>query len=122
MMQHAQNTYSQNATNFRPPRQIEYDALAQITRDLKRYSDDPKSYSQLVQALHDNRKLWIILASDVADPANALPQLLRAQIFYLAEFTEQHTSKVIRREATAEPLIDINLSIMRGLNPMEDPS
>jgi flagellar protein FlaF len=44
-----------------------------------------------------------------------LPRALRAQIFYLAEFTRQHTSKVLRGDAEVTPLIDINTAIMQGL-------
>jgi flagellar protein FlaF len=56
------------------------------------------------------------MAADVADSLNSLAPQLRAQIFYLAEFTELHSKKVLRGEATAEVLIEINTSILRGLN------
>jgi flagellar protein FlaF len=74
-----------------------------------------KAFPDLVAALHDNRRLWTILAVEVADEANALPRDLRARIFYLAEFIAQHTPKVLTREAGAEALIEINTAIMRGL-------
>jgi flagellar protein FlaF len=69
----------------------------------------------LAEALYDNRKLWGIFATDVADPGNPLPKDLKARLFYLAEFTNHHTSKVLAREASVEPLIDINTAILRGL-------
>ena len=47
----------------------------------------------------------------------ALPDDLRARIFYLAEFTDQHTRKVLNGRDTAGPLIEINTAIMRGLRP-----
>ena len=69
----------------------------------------------MVAALHDNRQLWVTLAVDVADADNALPQDLRASIFFLAQFTEHHSHKVLRGESDVQPLIDVNTAIMRGL-------
>lgn len=68
-----------------------------------------------MSALHENRRLWRVLAVDVADKGNALPQSLRAQLFYLNEFVGQHSSKVLQRKASADPLVDINMAMMRGL-------
>ena len=56
-----------------------------------------------------------MLAGDVADAANGLPKELRAQIFYLAEFTNQHSTLVLRGEGDVDVLVEINTAIMRGL-------
>lgn len=112
----AQNAYRNDAHLVRTDRDTEYDAFARITHRLKlasRQGDD--GFRDLVSALHENRRLWTILAVDVADKANPLPSALRARIVYLAEFTQQHSSKVLTRRATVEPLIEINTAIMRGL-------
>lgn len=76
-------------------------------------------FSELAAALHENRRLWILLATSVADSENELPQSLRAQLFYLAEFTLQHSQKVLDGTASADVLIDINTSVMRGLRQEE---
>jgi len=110
----AQNAYSSAVAPVRTDRDTEYGAFARVTQRLK-HSSAKKNHSEFVTALHENRQLWTLLAVDVADAENELPQALRAQIFYLAEFTLQHTSKVLSGEATVESLIDINTSIMRGL-------
>lgn len=72
----------------------------------------------MAEAIHENRRLWTILASDVVDKENGLPAQLRAQIFYLAEFTESHSRKVLAKEATADALVEINTAVMRGLRTM----
>jgi flagellar protein FlaF len=46
--------------------------------------------------------------------------MLRARIFYLAEFTRAHTRKVLRRTAGPDALVEINLAVMRGLRASED--
>ena len=76
---------------------------------------ETKNKIALIEALHENRILWNTLAADVALPENALPEDLRARIFYLAEFTAQHTRKVLRNEDTAVPLLEVNAAILGGL-------
>ena len=68
-----------------------------------------------VQVSHDNRRLWTILAADVSLPENPLPAPLRARLFYLAEFTQAHSRKVLLGQARADILVDINTAIMKGL-------
>lgn len=112
----AQNAYRNDAHLVRTDRDIEYSAFAHVTHRLKSASGRGREgFGDLVAALHDNRKLWTTLAMDVAGTANPLPKELRARIVYLSEFTRQHSSKVLSRQATAEPLIVINTAIMRGL-------
>jgi len=110
----AHAAYASSSTPIKTERGAEFDAFVRITRKLSNTSP-AKNFGAYIQALHDNRKLWTILAIDVADKENGLSSQLRAQIFYLAEFTRQHTSKVMSGEATIETLVDINTSIMRGL-------
>lgn len=112
----AQRAYGQTAAPTRTARGTEYDVMARIThRLIAAAKQGRKGFSQLCQAVHDNRRMWTILATDVADAGNPLPQELRARIFYLAEFTQEHSSKVLRREATVAALVEINTAVMRGL-------
>lgn len=102
---------------IRSPRSIEYDLFAQITARLRAArSATGANFPALVAALHDNRRFWTALAVDLADPDNALPKDLRARLIYLAEFTRQHSSKVLSGEEEADVLIEINTSVMRGLS------
>ncbi len=115
----AQRAYAQSAAPTRTPRDTEYEAISKITHRLKSASARRETdFSAFVQALHENRRLWSVLATDVADADNALPNNLRARIFYLAEFTEQHSSQVLGNKATVEPLLEINMAVLRGLRQM----
>lgn len=115
----AQRAYSQTAGSIRTPRSVEYEAFARITHRLKSAADSG-NMSGLASAIHLNRKLWTLLARDVADADNGLPAELRARIFYLAEFTNEHSRKILRKGASALPLIDLNTAIMRGLQQQEN--
>ncbi len=112
----AKMAYSAPGQPTQTPRSTEYELFSRITRRLRAASAKfPVDFPALVEALHDNRKLWNALAVDVADASNGLPKELRAQIFYLAEFTNHHTRKVLSDKASADVLIEINTTIMRGL-------
>lgn len=112
----ARQGYAQNAAPLRSSRDTEYKAFAQITHSLLTAARKGKSgYNELAAAIEKNRKLWTLLSSDVADGNNQLPDALKADILSLAEFTFTHSSAVLRKKASAAPLIEINAAIMRGL-------
>jgi flagellar protein FlaF len=112
----ASDGYGRGQMAARTPRGIEYEVIARITHRLKAAAEAPQTdFPRLAAALTENVKLWLALGLDVADPENALPKSLRAQLYYLFEFTDQHTRKVLAGEADPQVLIDINLSVMRGL-------
>lgn len=113
----AQSAYRDQARSVRTDRGLEYDAFARVTQRLVMAAgQDPRDISNLAAALHDNRRLWTILATDVADAQNPLPAPLRAQIVSLAQFCHRHSSAVLTTKASLQPLIDINTAIMRGLS------
>ncbi|MFD3191735.1 flagellar biosynthesis regulator FlaF [Sedimentitalea sp. HM32M-2] len=112
----AHRAYSAVSAPTRTARGTEYEAVARITTRIRSaYEKGPAGFPALAAALHDNRKLWNIFATDVADAGNPLPKDLKARLFYLAEFTNQHTSKVLARQASIQPLLEINTAILRGL-------
>lgn len=114
----ARNAYAQSTAPIRTPRDTEFDAFARITHKLKAASrKGPGGFGLIAEALHENRRLWTILATDVADDQNRLPEQLRARLFYLAEFTRHHSARVLGEGADVDPLIEINTAVMRGLNP-----
>ena len=135
----AQNAYGSGTRSVQTPRGIEYEAFARVTSRLKavasklaqfkRYEMKTQKkapvqvsghFGELANALHENRRLWTLLAADVADQGNGLPKDLRARILSLAEFTRLHTAKVLKSEASVVPLLEINIAMMRGLG--EQPS
>lgn len=117
VIQQAQQAYAPTQTAIRTDRSVEAQLISQITSRLRKGASGGKAaYPAFIAAVHDNRRMWTAMAADVADKGNALPAALRAQIFYLAEFTMQHSQQVIRGTATADALIDVNTAVMRGLN------
>ncbi|SIS49973.1 flagellar protein FlaF [Roseivivax lentus] len=112
----AQRAYSASSMPTRTSRSNEYSVIADVTRRLRDTARTARSdYPGFVQALSDNRRLWTALAADVSAGGNALPEDLRARIFFLAEFTEAQSRKVLRHGASVAPLLEINTAILRGL-------
>lgn len=112
----AHAAYARPEAPQRNPRAVEYDLLARATKALAQASARKTGgFPALIAALDDNQRLWATLAADVAEPENGLPAKLRAQLFYLYEFTTQHSRAVRDNKASVEVLIDINTAVMRGL-------
>jgi flagellar biosynthesis activator protein FlaF len=116
----ARSAYGRPDAPARSPRTVEYDLFARVTRQLTaaRQATNPSGradFPALAQALHDNGRMWRVLAADLAEPGNALPPALRGRLFYLYQFTEAHSRKVLDGTADAGVLIDINTAVMRGL-------
>lgn len=112
----AHAAYTRPEAPQRNPRALEYDLLARATKGLSQASrHEGEGFSRLVAALDENQRLWSTLAADVAEDGNGLPTKLRAQLFYLYEFTTQHSRAVRDQKASVDVLIDINTAVMRGL-------
>lgn len=97
-------------------KQIELKVFSSITARIAAADpSDFKGFAELAEALHENVKLWNIVAADMVSEDNELPEALRAQILQLAEFSIKHTRKVLRKEDSRDVLVDINRSMIAGL-------
>lgn len=112
----AQTAYAAPGIPTRTARGAEYEVIARITRRLRAADKQRReAFPAFAEALHDNVRLWTALASDVAEPGNALPDDLRARIIYLYEFTMHHSQAVLGEGAPVDVLVDINTAVLRGL-------
>ena len=112
----AKTAYTQGKTPIRTPRGTEYELFARVTHKLRVAAAKGKpGFAALADAVHHNRQLWTLLASNVADKNNTLPKELRARLFYLSEFTHDYSTKVLSKGASIAPLVEVNAAVMRGL-------
>ncbi len=108
--------YQRAAQQAESPRETEYRLFGQVTRALMEAAEvDPADFKTRIEALDWNRRVWTALAVDCATPENSLPLPVRAQIISLSLWVSRHTSAVMRRDESIEPLIDVNKIIMQGL-------
>lgn len=116
MNAYANLAYSQPAAPTRTARTAEYEVIARITQRLATAAARRKdSHPAFIAALSENERLWSTLAADVAGDGNGLPAMLRARLFYLYQFTAEHSRKVRAGEANPEVLVEINTAVLRGL-------
>ncbi len=116
----AQSLYAKPTRELGTARGIEYKAFSKVTARLASWNEEKDTFASLAEALCENQLLWTVLGADVADQDNALPTALKAQLFYLTEFTNHQTRKIMAGEAKPAILVEINTSIMRGLRDCAD--
>jgi flagellar protein FlaF len=118
----AQAAYAPASPATHTQRDVEYHAFAHVTGLLARARDtahETGGMARLAEAMHENVRLWLTLANDVALDTNPLPVPLRAQIVSLANFARTHSSRVLGGSDGVDPLIDVNMAIMKGLRGEE---
>ena len=112
------NAYQSNQRAAETPRQTEYRLFAQITRDLitaKERNDKGGLDEFILNAVSRNVELWHLLAADLVEPNNQLPEALRGKLLSIAIWVERHTKAFRRGKAGIDALIEVNRSIMGGL-------
>ncbi|HEY1615337.1 MAG TPA: flagellar biosynthesis regulator FlaF [Rhizomicrobium sp.] len=97
------------------PRDTEYRLFGQITGALINVQKKGTVDGPLVEAIDWNKRLWRTLATDCLDDGNRLPADLRARIVSLSLWVTKYSRRVTREGAPVQPLIEINRTIMQGL-------
>ncbi|MDB6179221.1 flagellar biosynthesis regulator FlaF [Paracoccus sp. Z330] len=99
---------------IRTERSAEYDVISRVTRLLRQADREGRS-AEAIMAVHKNNELWTLFATDLADPGNRLPDDVKSGLLSLAAFSIRHGHKVLSGEAGSDILIDINMSVLKGL-------
>ncbi len=107
--------YQNTQRTTEDPRQTEYRLFGQVTGALMDAQKSGVRGGPLAETLDWNRTLWRTLASDCMDERNQLARELRAQIISLSLWVAKYSKQVTREGAPIEPLIEINRTIMQGL-------
>jgi flagellar biosynthesis activator protein FlaF len=99
------------------PREIEYRLFGEVTHALLEVKNTDAKGAKLIEALDWNRRVWKAMGDDCQNPNNKLPAAVRAQIITISLWVGRYTRKVVRKHASLDPLIEVNRSIMQGLQP-----
>ncbi len=97
------------------PRATEYRIFGKITGALIEAQKKGAKPGPLAEALDWNKRLWRTLANDCLDDRNRLPKEIRANIVSLSLWVAKYSKKVSREGAPIDPLIQVNRTIMQGL-------
>ena len=95
-------------------RDVEYNVFSSVTRSLRKAknSDD---FQEIILAVTRNSDLWTILADDLSSAGNQLPDKVKMGLISLASFSVKTGQAVLGRRSSVDVLIDVNMSIMKGL-------
>jgi flagellar biosynthesis activator protein FlaF len=97
------------------PRATEYRLFGQVTGALIDAKTGNAVGAPLVTAIDWNKRLWRTLAADCMDDRNTLTEDVRAKIVSLSLWVSKYSRRVTREQAPIDPLIEINRTIMQGL-------
>ena len=97
------------------PRAMEYRIFGRITGALIDAQKSGAKPGPLAEALDWNRRLWRTLADDCLDDRNKLSKEIRATIVSLSLWVAKYSKRVTREGAPIDPLIQVNRTIMQGL-------
>ena len=123
VVERAREGYGRNAVPIKSHRAAEYEAIARISHRLRAAAAQKNTdFPEYIAALYENSRLWSTLAIDVAHPDNGLPNDLRARLFWLAEFTDNETRRLMRNEGDVAVLIEVNAAVLQGLRAQEAPA
>lgn len=107
--------YQQTLQATETPRNTEYRLFAQVTGALIDAKDCGPLDKRLIEALDWNRRVWTALMTDCSSEGNQLPNETRAQVISIGLWVGRYASQVMREGASMGPLIEVNRSIMQGL-------
>lgn len=99
---------------IRTDRDNEYLIVSRVTHLLQNALEKGDRLAE-IKAVHTNTELWIAFATDISSTENKLPHKLKIDLLSLAVFSIRHGHNVLSKNASIEPLLDINRQIMKGL-------
>lgn len=99
---------------LRSSQDLEYDAFSYVTRLMRQAGNTGRS-KELINAVSRNNELWTFIADMLIDPTNALSDETKAGLLSLAGFSIRHGHAVLAGNASTDVLIDINMSVMKGI-------
>lgn len=109
------NAYQKTQQILEDPRQTEYRLFGEVTRNLMEVKKKNTRGRELIEALDWNRRVWMAMGNDCRNDHNKLPVPVRAQIISISMWVTRYTRNVVRNHAPIDPLIEINRTIMQGL-------
>ncbi|HEV7372701.1 flagellar biosynthesis regulator FlaF [Arenibaculum sp.] len=107
--------YQQTIAETEDPRRIEYRVFLRITVQLEKHLGACAPTEELKSVLWRNQELWSALRADLMSPDNALPGALKAALVSLSFSVDRHTVRVLDGSADIRLLVDVNRSVMQGL-------
>jgi flagellar protein FlaF len=125
--------YKKTIRESETPRQIERRILSRVTHDLTQRgqgfdaTDDTKVRLAILAgglrvALSENQEFWAALRYDLAEPANTMPDTLKASLISIGLWVDRQTSSLMAGQGRLVGLIEVNTNIAAGLSGQAAPA
>lgn len=125
--------YKRTIRESETPRQIERRILSRVTHNLTQRgqgydaTDDTKERLAILagglrDALSENQQFWAALRYDLAEPANAMPDTLKASLISIGLWVDRQTSALMMGQGRLASLIEVNANIAAGLSGQAAPT
>ena len=125
--------YKKTIRESETPRQIERRILSCVTHDLTQRGQgfdaavDTKDRLAILagglrDALSENQQFWAALRYDLAEPANAMPDTLKASLISIGLWVDRQTSALMAGQGRLSGLIEVNVNIAAGLSGQAAPA
>jgi flagellar biosynthesis activator protein FlaF len=105
--------YQQQQKRNLSPREVEAMAFTKAALLLEEAKGKSRNVDEYAKALRFNHLLWTIIQADLTDPANQLPDEIKANVMSLSIFVDKQTTKALRSSDPRE--LDILITINRNL-------
>ncbi len=109
------NPYASAIQTTETPREREFRLLARANR-LMAETKETKDIGTLYRAVLFNRQVWNTFLIDLTDERNALPTELKGMLISIGIWVEKFSDQVCDGEESVDDLIEVNRTIMDGLN------
>jgi flagellar biosynthesis regulator FlaF len=113
-MSYAAYAARQSATET--PRDLEIRAISHVTRQLSDANKPGADRIERIRALNGNSKLWSLLMQDLEEPANLLPDVLKARYISLGIFAQKTSVAAMTNDKDLSTVIAINNDVLEALN------
>ena len=98
------------------PRDLEIRAISHVTRQLSDANKPDADKIARLRALNGNSKLWSLLMQDLQEPANGLPDMLKARYISLGLFAQKTSVAAMTNDKDLSSVIAINNDVLEALN------
>jgi flagellar protein FlaF len=108
--------YAGTQQSTETPRDLEIRAISHITSQLIDANKPDAESMTRIRALNGNVRLWSLLTEYLSDPANALPDTIKASYISLGLFAKRTSLEAMATVTDLSSLIGFNTDVLDALD------
>lgn len=109
------NAYAMAQQAIEAPRDLEIRAFAFVTRQLIAVNQPGAELMTRIRALNANMQMWTLLVADLSDPANALPDAIKARYISIGLFAKRRSLAALMDGTDLSILVQLNTDVLDAL-------